>query len=264
MLPTQLVQLVAHDGQEIGIGRTDPAIQIEFDDRLGLADGRELTLTVGLLEHLLRHVHRVLDDLVGSAPAAEDGKVGRLNPHRLAILGLALVERGLGLTAAQPLPERTVFGGIAQGLVDEMPVMHATQICARIAGGLGEVVVGSQYVAIEIELDDGQQAADRVDVAAQVSQTAAAPDPAPHGGRGCNRIPCHDMRFLTFGGHSLTCLYRPNTATLDAIRPPEWTCKMSCASLFAQPTRSAGESRRPGRHRPTQAVGLWRKLAGGA
>ncbi len=192
MLAAKLLQRIPHEAQEVGIGSADRAVEVEFDDGLRLADGGELALPVRLNEHLLCDIHRVLDDFEGPAAQVENGEVRRLDPDGSAVLGHALVLGGLGFSPAQFVPEGAVLRGIPDSGIDEIPVMHASQVRTGIARGLREVLVGREHVAVEVELDDRQPAADRLDLAPHIGQVAGThPRTAQQQAAELERIPSH-------------------------------------------------------------------------
>ncbi len=193
MVPAaQLLERVAHDGEEVGVGGPDRAVQIEFDHRLGLADGGELALAIGQAQHSFRHVDGVFDDFERLAAAVENGEVRGLDPHHLAVLGPSLILRRLGFTPAQLVPEQSVFRSIAHGLIDEHPVMLAAQFGARVARCLREILVAREDVAVQIELDDRQQPADGLDLATQIGPgPGIEPGPAQQRAECGERVPGH-------------------------------------------------------------------------
>ena len=91
MLALDLVQRVAQRIQEILVGGDDGAVEVEFDDGLGLADGVDLALVVRFLQLLAVMSVAILHHLERPAVAVEDRVVGRLNPDLLAALADALV-----------------------------------------------------------------------------------------------------------------------------------------------------------------------------
>ena len=95
MLALDLVQPVAERREEIVVGGDDRAVQVEFDDGLGLADGGDLALVIGVLQLGGGDVRGELDDFERLAVEVEDGVVGGLNPDFLAALADALVFRRL-------------------------------------------------------------------------------------------------------------------------------------------------------------------------
>ncbi|MNT56377.1 hypothetical protein D3C72_1936680 [compost metagenome] len=48
MAAQDFIQGITHGIQEILVGHQDMAIKVEFDDRLRLMDGRDLTMQIGL------------------------------------------------------------------------------------------------------------------------------------------------------------------------------------------------------------------------
>src|SRR4051812_29891770 len=97
MLAADLLQGVAYGGEEVGIRVEDPALEIEGDHRLGLADGLDLPLEVSLLLHLLRDVGCELHDLEGFATAVQQRVIARLDPDLPAAFARALVAASLVL-----------------------------------------------------------------------------------------------------------------------------------------------------------------------
>ncbi|MNV78922.1 hypothetical protein D3C71_1724470 [compost metagenome] len=54
----------------------------------------------------------------------------------------------------QSLPERRIGSGLALVGVDEHAVMPALDFLQGIAHGVEEILIGHQYMTVEIELDD--------------------------------------------------------------------------------------------------------------
>ena len=97
MLAFDFLQPVAQRLQEVLVGGDDRAVQVELDDRLGLADGGDLALVIRVLQLGGGDIGGELDDLERLAVEVEDRVVGGLNPDLLAALADALVFRGLEL-----------------------------------------------------------------------------------------------------------------------------------------------------------------------
>ncbi len=163
-LAAQLLEAVAGQAQEVGVGRAEGAVEIELGHGLRLADGRQLAEAIGELEHLLGDVDRVLDDLERPSAPVEDREIGRLDPDGLAVLAQPLVLGRLGLPGAQAVPEGTVGGGIAVGGIHEAAVVHRAQVGKRVARGLAEILVRRQDIALQVELDDRELAANGLDL----------------------------------------------------------------------------------------------------
>src|SRR6202140_3659743 len=86
-MPLDFIQGIAQSFQEVVVGGEDGSVHAEFDDRLRLADGRNLALEVGLHQLLLGYVPEIVDDLVRSAVGIQDGIVGVLDPDLSSLLG---------------------------------------------------------------------------------------------------------------------------------------------------------------------------------
>ena len=96
--------------REVVVDRADRAVEFELDDRLRLADGRELAFEIRVAQFLLGDVGGVLDDLERLAVHVRDRVVRRLDPDFPAALADALVTADVGFAAVELLPERAVFG----------------------------------------------------------------------------------------------------------------------------------------------------------
>src|SRR6185503_8018838 len=98
MAPDNFGRAIAHRRQEVLIGAQDIAVEIELDDRLRTAYGRDLGLELIVLVLGCSDVGRKLDDLVGLSALVADGIVAGLNPDLLATLGDALVFAGVKIS----------------------------------------------------------------------------------------------------------------------------------------------------------------------
>ena len=76
MLALDLVQPIAERLEEVVVGGDDRAVHVELDDRLGLADGGDLALVVGVLQLRGGDIRGELDDLERLAVEVEDRVVG--------------------------------------------------------------------------------------------------------------------------------------------------------------------------------------------
>ncbi len=225
MASAHFLERVAERIQKIGIGREHRAIERELQHRLRLADGGELAEPVGALEHLVRHVDRVLDDFARLSEAVENGVVSGLHPQRLAILALALVLRGLRFAPAQLRPELLVLRRIALVRVDEHAVMLPANLRELVAGRLEELPVRMEHVAIHVEMDDRRHTPDRRNVPLQVAhardqRSERSPGPCQRIVRHINQAPQTTARADLVACAPYTKGYRPSGAPLDGTQVP--------------------------------------------
>src|SRR5690606_27747667 len=101
--------------------------------------------------------------LEGFAVAVEDGVVGGLDPKLAAVPAAAQVAAGVELAAPELLPEGAVLGALPVPGVDEHRMMLAAQLLEGVAECAAEVLVGREDPALEVELDDGLRAVQRLE-----------------------------------------------------------------------------------------------------
>ena len=133
VLALDLVQPVAERLEEVVIGGDDRAVQVELDHRLGLADGGDLALEIGVLQLGGGDIRGELDDLERLAVEVEDRVVGGLDPDFLAALADALVLRGLELAVVEVAPELLVFRAVPVGRLDKHAVVLALDLVQAVA-----------------------------------------------------------------------------------------------------------------------------------
>ena len=153
VLPGHLVQPIAHRVQEVTVGRQDPTVQVEFDYRLGALDGVHLALVFRIGKLRGRNIGGELHDLERLAFRVVDRIVGRLDPHRAAILAEALEFAGIESARTQSLPKLLV--GVRSHIVGiaEQGVVLSDHLIQPVAHRVEEILVGHQDLAVQVELD---------------------------------------------------------------------------------------------------------------
>src|ERR1700676_760311 len=124
-MPLDFIRGIAQSFQEVVVGGEDGSVHAEFDDRLRLADGRNLALEVGLDQLLLGDVGGVLYDLERLAVEVEDRVVRSLDPNFPAALADAFVFGRVVFAAVQLGPEFFVGGALFVSLIHEKAVVLA-------------------------------------------------------------------------------------------------------------------------------------------
>ena len=155
MPPHQRVERVAGRVQEGWIGIEDDAAHVEGDDDLGLVDGGDLPLEIGLAQLRVGDDRGILDHLERPSTGVEDGIVGGLQPDRSPVLADPPVFRGLVAALRQLGPEGRMVRAVAVHRVDEDAVVSSHDLVASIAHRVEEHGVGVLDDAVEGEVDDG-------------------------------------------------------------------------------------------------------------
>ena len=164
-----LAEAVAQRAEKVVVSRDDRAVQVEFNDRLGLIDRFDLTRKISVLELLLGDIGGELNDLKRLAVEVEDGVVGGLNPDLLAALTDALVLRRLVLAAVQCLPELAVFSALPERVLDEDAVVFALHLAEAVAQRVEKVIVGRDDRAVQVEFNDRLRLVNRLDLTREIS-----------------------------------------------------------------------------------------------
>ena len=115
--------------------------------------------------HLVGDVDGELDHFIRLAVQVQDGVVGGLYPHHLAMVAQALVAARVEFAAVELLPEFLVFG--AAGILGfaEHAVVLALDIAQVVVHDGEEIVVRVQHIALHVEFDHGLRLADGADLA---------------------------------------------------------------------------------------------------
>lgn len=170
VLALHLPESVTHRFAEIFIGVEDGAVELEFNHRLRLADGIELTLKICTAYLLLSDVSGVFDDLERRAVSILDRVIGRLNPDLPAVLAETLVLTRVIFTAVQLLPELTVLGARRIRRFGEHAVMLALHLLQGITHRFAEVFIGVQDGAVEFEFNHRLRLVNRSELTLHISQ----------------------------------------------------------------------------------------------
>ena len=203
MLALDLVQGVAHHAEEVVVGGDDRPVHIELDDRLGLADGRDLTGKVGICQLLLGDFRGELDHLEWVAVEIEDRVVRRLDPDLLAALADPLELVRDVLPAVQLRPELLVLGTRPVSRLDEQAVMLALDLVQGVAHHAQEVVVGRNDRPVQVKLDHRLGLVDRGDLTFKVLNSVVG------GGRGFLHFgSCHGFAPYWVRAGRWSCVYR--------------------------------------------------------
>jgi len=153
MLALDLRQAITHALQEIGIGRDHRAVQVELDHCHGPTDGFEPAVGFAFALHARGDVHGVLDHFDQAAGVIAHWVVAGLQPHRLAVASHPFERAGLELAAAQVRPQLGVFGAAGKCGGEKHSMGLAHHLVGSVAQGFEKVVVGSQHLALRVELD---------------------------------------------------------------------------------------------------------------
>ncbi len=160
VLADHLVDVVAHQLQEVLVRGEHMAGQVELDHALRAADGRQLAVVLDRLVLGVGDVCCELHHLVGLAIHVEDGRVGGLQPHRAATGRAAAELAALRLAVAQLGPELLVGLAGRELRVAEQAVRLADHRLALVAQGLQEQAVGGDHRALHVELHHRLRAVD--------------------------------------------------------------------------------------------------------
>jgi len=152
------LQPVAHERQEIGVGREHPAIHVEFDHRHGPVNGRHQ----GVAQfRLLLPGGNVRGDFVDAGDPAlpvQHRVIGGLEPQLLARLGDPFHLVPEIFSGPEFGPELVICrgGGVIGGA--ENTVVLALQLGQAVTHEGAETVVGAEDGAVGGEFDNGQGA----------------------------------------------------------------------------------------------------------
>ena len=171
MLTANFFQRVTKRGEEVIVRGQDLAIQPEFDDRLCLADRRELTLEVGRGHLLFSDVGGIFHHLERLAAQIENRIVASLDPNLAATFADPLILPGIELAAAKLVPEQTIVRAGPEDRIDEQAVMLTADFLQRIAKRGEEVFIREQDFSVHPELDHCLRLADRRKLALEVCRS---------------------------------------------------------------------------------------------
>ena len=159
---------VAEHPREIVVDRTDRPVDVEFDDRLRLADGGELAFVVRGAQLLFGDVGGVFDHLDEFAVRIRDRIVGSLHPDFPSILAHAPVLAAVEFTTCQLVPQRAILGAAARSGIDQHAVVLSANLVERVTHHVEEIFVGVEDSAVHAELGHRLRLADRRNLASIV------------------------------------------------------------------------------------------------
>ena len=162
-------QRIAHGLQKQIIGREDAAVQIKLNRGLYLGNGSQLPACIVFLHLLRRDVGGELDHLARAALAIKCGVVAGLQPHILTLAIDAVIAATVMNTGSQALPELCVFVRLAGGFIDKHAVVLAHDLRVGVTHGAQKIVIGGQYMALQVKLNDSLNFVQRSQHALRIS-----------------------------------------------------------------------------------------------
>ena len=161
VLTADLVEAVADSFKKILVCLHDAAVERELDHCLRLADGRELPVVIGVLQHLCGDVGGVFDHHRGPPLVVENWIVAGLEPDLAPAFGKPLVSPRIVFPAPELLPKQAILRRRPIGRIDEHGVVLTADLVDRISHGVQEILIRVEDAAVERELDHRKRLVDR-------------------------------------------------------------------------------------------------------